>query len=310
MNRESMTMSILAGLGLIAIMTGVVMAQEGAAERGASTRPADRMVTQQRIVASMSGHDPVASVVGVRSSSEQRAAAADWLIEELAAIGLEPQRHDYRLPNVNGLVDLLLPPLRGTNVHAIVEATRPGAPFIVIGAHYDSDPGSPGAGDNAAGVALVHALGQELQALVDRPFNYLLVFFDQEEDDEVGSKAFARFLEAGDLDVHSIHVTDLPGWDDDGDGVVEVQSPTPALERAYRMAAGRRGIPLRITTGGSSDNKSFMAAGFPTVGVFGDVTDHLHQPSDTWETVDFVFLDRVTSLILDVVSEPELHGAR
>lgn len=262
----------------------------------------ERMAVQREMVATLSGHGRSTPGAGVRSSPKQRAATADWLFLALESIGLQPKRHDYRLPNVNGLVDLLLPPLRGTNVYATVVATRPRAPFIVIGAHYDSDPGSPGAGDNAAGVALVYTLGQALQARIERPFNYLLVFFDQEEDDEIGSKAFARFLDAGDFLVHSVHVTDLPGWDEDGDGEIEIQSPTPLLEQRYLRAAERIGVSLRVTKGGSSDNKSFLAAGYPTVGVFGDVTRHLHKPTDTYQTVDFVYLDRMTSLILDVVS--------
>ncbi len=270
-----------------------------------------RSAMQRAWIAEFSGHGSTVPEAGVRSSPVQRAAAADWLVRRLDALGLEPERHDYRQRNVNGLVDLLMPPLQGTNVYARIEATDPAAPVIVIGAHYDSDPGSPGAGDNASGVSLLLALARPLQGLENRAFNILLVFFDQEEDDEVGSKAFARFLQHRGLDVHSVHVTDLSGWDDDDDGVIEIQSPTPPLEALYRRAADRLGIPLRLSTGGSSDNKSFLAAGLPTVGVFGDVTRHLHQPTDTLETVDFEYLDRMTSLILAVVrelaTEPRTH---
>ncbi len=264
--------------------------------------PADATVDAQRSwVAEFSGAGQADA--GVRSSPEQRAEAAAWLASHLEALNLAARRHDYRLPNVNGLVDLLMPPLQGVNVYAVVEATVPDAPVVVIGAHYDSEPGSPGAGDNAAGVALVLTLARWLQEPEHRTRDVYLVFFDQEEDDEVGSRAFARHLHREGLEVDSVHVTDLSGWDDDGDGVVEIQSPPPRLEARYRRAADRLGIPLRVTTGGSSDNKSFLAAGLPTVGVFGDVTRHLHRPTDTLETVDFEYLRRMTLLIHEAVSQ-------
>ncbi len=264
--------------------------------------PAEATIDAQRSwVAEFSGAGQADA--GVRSSPEQRAAAAAWLDRQLESLGLTPRRHDYRLPNVNGLVDLLMPPLRGVNVYAVVEATVPDASVVVVGAHYDSEPESPGAGDNAAGVALVLSLARWLEGLDHRARDHYLVFFDQEEDDEVGSRAFARFLHREGLDVDSVHVTDLSGWDDDGDGVVEIQSPTSRLEAHYRRAAETLRIPLRVTTGGSSDNKSFLAAGFATVGVFGDVTRHLHRPTDTLETVDFEYLRRMTLLVGEVLRQ-------
>jgi len=196
---------------------------------------------------------------------------------------------------------LLLRPYEGTNVYAVLPATTLSRQTVVVGAHYDSEPGTPGAGDNASGVALVYALARELSLAETRPANTLVVFFDQEEDDEVGSRSFVRHLHELGSTIHSVHVTDLAGWDRDGDGVIEIQSPSADLELAYQAAATRLGIEIRVTSGASSDNKSFLEAGIPTVGVFGDVTEDLHQPTDTYETVDFGYLELMTRLVLDVV---------
>ncbi len=261
----------------------------------AATRP-----EQQRIVGLLTRGDIP------RSTPDQRAAAAGTLADAWRAIGLEPRRHSYRLRNVNGLIDLLIGPYRGTNVYVIIEATVPDGPYVVVGAHYDSEPDSPGAVDNASGVALVYSVASRLSKLEHRRVNFVLVFFDQEEDDEIGSKAFARFLRSEDWEVHSAHTADLVGWDADGDRAVEAQSPGPYLESLYRQAAERLGIPLHVTEGASSDNKSFMEAGYRTVAVaeewyHDDSTPHLHRSTDTYETLDFEYLASTTELVFEVL---------
>jgi hypothetical protein len=273
-------------------------------------------VFQQRIVAELSDAEG-RGILGVRSSSEERAAARDWLMERFRGLGIEPQRHDYRHRNVNPLVDLLLAPYRGSNIYGVLPAADAARPYVIVGAHYDTVPDSPGAVDNATGVALVLAAARQLSGRLDRRFNYVFVLFDQEEDDEVGSRAFAGWIGKQGWPVHSVHVADLVGWDSDGDRAVEVQSPGPMLERHYRRAAERLGIQLYVTRGASSDNRSFLAAGHPTAGVWeewdhDDSTPHLHGPGDRYETVDFGFLASTTALVIEVLSrlheDPEDAG--
>ncbi len=264
---------------------------------------------QQRIVGLLTREDIPRNegIGGPRSTPDQRAAAASTLADALEAIGLTPRRHSYRLRNVNGLVDLLIRPYRGTNIYAIIEATTPGSsPYVVVGAHYDSEPDCPGAVDNASGVALVYSIASRISQLEQRRVNFILAFFDQEEDDEVGSRAFVRFLRSQDWDVHSVHTADLVGWDADGDRAVEAQSPGTYLESLYRQAAERRKVPLYVTQGASSDNKSFLEAGYRTVAVseewmHDDSTPHLHRSTDTYPTLDFEYLSSTTDLVFEVL---------
>jgi len=267
--------------------------------------PADTDALQREMIARLAGHETGRAVA--RSSPAERAATAAFLVDAFDALGLEPQRHEYRLPNKNGFIDLLMPPYRGVNVYTVIEATGPSNAYAVVGAHYDSEPGSPGAVDNASGVALVYALAARLAKLETRRLNYLLVLFDQEEDGEVGSSAFSAYLQEREYRVHSVHITDLVGWDEDGDRAVEIQAPGPYLEARYRAAATRLGIPLHVTTGASSDTWPFRKKGFRAVGVWeevanGDSTPHLHRSSDTYETVDFAFLASTTALVFDVLA--------
>lgn len=64
---------------------------------------------------------------------------------------------------------------------------------ILIGAHYDAVPGSPGADDNGTGVAVLLELAKEFAS---QPLNYpvRIVAFDMEEYGLLGSKQYAEDL--------------------------------------------------------------------------------------------------------------------
>jgi Zn-dependent M28 family amino/carboxypeptidase len=68
-------------------------------------------------------------------------------------------------------------------------------PPILIGAHYDAVPGTPGADDNATGVAVLLELARAL-AKVSLKYPVRLVAFDLEEFGLLGSTAYANHLKA------------------------------------------------------------------------------------------------------------------
>jgi acetylornithine deacetylase/succinyl-diaminopimelate desuccinylase-like protein len=72
-------------------------------------------------------------------------------------------------------------------------ASKSHLPPILIGAHYDAIPGTPGADDNATGVAVLLELAAIFAA---SPLKYplRLVAFDLEESDRAGSFAYAQYL--------------------------------------------------------------------------------------------------------------------
>lgn len=83
-----------------------------------------------------------------------------------------------------------------SNLEIEINGTAEDASIIVVGAHYDSVPGTPGADDNASGVATLIELARALRAL--RPVQTLrLVAFVNEEPPffhfgEMGSGIYAR----------------------------------------------------------------------------------------------------------------------
>ncbi len=66
-------------------------------------------------------------------------------------------------------------------------------PPVLIGAHYDAVPGTPGADDNATGVAVLLEMAR---VFATTPFKYSvrLVAFDLEEYGLLGSTAYAKYL--------------------------------------------------------------------------------------------------------------------
>jgi len=193
----------------------------------------------------------------------------------------------------------------GTNVWTTLDGANAASPTIVIGAHFDSVSGSPGANDNATGVALVLAAARYLHAVPCRTVNVIFVFFDQEEVGLLGSDGFAAMLADSSLDVQAVHTVDQMGWDMDGDRAIELERPSPGLSELYAAVAEQGGyaIPMVVTQTGSTDHVSFRKYGFPAIGlteefVSGDTTPYYHQPGDTFATVDFDYL-RSTSVMMN-----------
>ncbi len=81
--------------------------------------------------------------------------------------------------------------LEGINLLARLPQHAPDAPAVLLIAHFDSVEGSPGADDNASGVAAVLECARLLAALPSPPV-VRLAFVDMEELGKVGSRALAR----------------------------------------------------------------------------------------------------------------------
>ena len=209
----------------------------------------------------------------------------------------------------------------GVNLILRVPGQRPELAPVLVAAHYDGPLGSPGADDNASGVAALLELARRwAQTPPKRPV--WLVAFDQEEWGMVGSTALARELKANGQRLHLMLSLEMLGYTAE-----EQDYPVAAMRRLY----GSRGdfIALVANTGAAallpglsrgmgahvktkvlpvpfkgrqlpdvrlSDHSPFWDAGYNAV----MVTDtsfmrnpHYHRPSDTIETLDLAFLQAV-----------------
>ena len=216
-----------------------------------------------------------------RATPQERDAARALLLRRLAELGWATELKPY--PG-------------GLNVLAAIPATVPAAgggapadaPLIVLGAHFDTVAGSPGASDNASGVAAVLAVARHLQDVPCRAADVAIALFDQEEVGLLGSRAFAATLEPA--RVRAVHTLDQIAWDADGDRRFELELPAPALEADWRAAAAAVGARVQITSTSGTDHASFRERGLPAAGlteeyVGGDTSPFRHMPGDTPESI-------------------------
>ena len=116
----------------------------------------------------------MAELLAGRSSRER-----GWLTEEvLRAAGLPVDRQPYRT-------------IEGAGVNLFVDL-GPGPRTLVLAAHHDAVPGSPGANDNAAAVGILRALGTRLATHPPRRLRVRLGFFGGEERAMLGSRVYVR----------------------------------------------------------------------------------------------------------------------
>lgn len=224
-----------------------------------------------------------------RSTTTQRTTARNFLQAQLMQLGLTPSLQSYST---------------GANVTARIAATMTTTKRIIIGAHFDTVSGSPGANDNASGVAAVLAVAHYLQDTTCRNANVDIVFFDEEEVGLVGARAYAATLSAA--DVVAVHTIDQVGWDADNDHRFEIELPTTSLEAEYKAAAPIVGVPVTVTTTQGTDHQAFREAGFPAVGVTeeyvgGDTTPYRHTAQDTASTVEIDYAVLGAQLAAQVV---------
>jgi len=143
-----------------------------------------------------------------------------------------------------------------------------GPRVVILIAHHDAVPGSPGANDNAASVAILLALLERL--VPPRGVTVRLLFAACEELGYLGARAWVR--ERGVDRVAGVLSLELCGVGDTL-AIWDAPTPTPFLER---IAGGLRDLGLRadetyhivgrIPVFGS-DHRAFEAAGVPAYGL-------------------------------------------
>lgn len=215
------------------------------------------------------------------------------------------------------------------NIDVVLEAPKLDPDVIVVGAHYDSAQGTPGANDNASGAAAVLELARLLADLKDSARKRIrLVLFVNEENPyygtpEMGSLQFARLLHARGERVTAMfsletigYYSDKPGsqtypkpfgavFADKGDFIafVGMLNSRQLVQETMRSFRAHTAFP---TIGGVSpgfipgiawsDHWSFAQYGIQAVMVTDTAPfryPHYHRPTDTPDKIDYDKLARV-----------------
>ncbi len=252
-------------------------------------------------------------------------AAEDHVALELGAAGLRVERQLFEW--------------RGAefrNVLATRDGSDPARPWLLVGAHVDSRPRTPGADDNATGVAAtlevarllraaplaatVQFVGWNLEELQALPLHYAL-----------GSRAHARMLREQGRRLAGVLNLEMLGYTSErqrvpaglrlvkripqrGDFLAAIgDTRSRALLETFERAARAHVpiVPLVVPLSGwllpdvrRSDNARFWDEGFASL-LITDTADlrspHYHRPTDTPETLDWDFLARSTAAVAAAV---------
>jgi len=233
--------------------------------------------------------DIATNIPAPRATLTQRNAARTYIQSKLIDLGLTPQTHSYN---------------SGSNIYATLPSTTGGGKTVIVGAHFDTVANSPGANDNASGVAAVLGVARYVADMTCRDHTTTFILFDQEEVGLVGARAYADMLNIS--TILAVHTVDQVAWDNDGDNRFELESPTPALEAEYRAAAMIVGVPVTKTSTQGTDHEAFRDRGMPAIGlteeyVGGDTSPYRHTAQDTASTVDAGYLTLGTKLVAQVI---------
>jgi Iap family predicted aminopeptidase len=171
-----------------------------------------------------------------------------------------------------------------------IPGTDPDAPKVVVGAHYDSQRESPGAADNATGLAALLAMARAWSD--SRPRRTIaLVAFGVEETGSYGAAAYVA-RHAGEGIAAMVNLDALgPPLDATRTIVADPRVATLAAESA-RTTGWEVEQELNAADFPFADHAPFVAAGIPAAWIWRYPPPHpyYHSSGDTPRWVDFTLL--------------------
>lgn len=240
-----------------------------------------------------------------------------------------------------GYADLREFPVGNETRFPTIEAERKGGELadeiIVIGAHYDCFMGTPGADDNASGVAGCLELARRFAAKSPkRTVRFMLFTFEEPPTfwtEEMGSLVYARACKAAGDDVVAMLSIESIGYYDTRPGTQRYPSPMDRLYpdtgdfiafisnyssrslnkrclRVFRETTqfpSEGGSPIGYLPGvGWSDQWSFWQVGYSGIMVTDTAAyrnPHYHLPTDTPQTLDYERMSRVVEGLERVIDD-------
>jgi aminopeptidase YwaD len=254
------------------------------------------------------------------SSPARLQQAERYLHDQFSEAGLAVTTHEFEALGgiYRNVIGVAHPPL---------EQDQPAQPPLIVAAHYDTVPGSPGADDNTSALAVLLDVAHRItQTSLNRPVHFIA--FCLEEEDLLGSRAYVTHLTETRKSVHGAIILECVGYARDEEGSQSIppgvpiavptvgnflavignqssSSLTMAVEQAMRPHLPV--VPLIVPGNGEllpdtrrSDHTPFWEAGLPAV-MLTDTANfrnpHYHRPTDTIETLNLDFMAAVTDAV-------------
>jgi hypothetical protein len=204
----------------------------------------------------------------------------------------------------------------------------------ILGAHYDTVPGSPGADDNASGIAVLFEVGRNIQT-VPLGCTVRLVAFSLEEYGYIGSTHYVGGLGKGEekiLGMISLEMVGFTGPKQDyppylnpkyypnvGDFVAIIGNErskelSEKVRHSFKNHISELPLEFLVVPGNGegmeevrlSDHSAFWDQGFQAL-MITDTSflrnSNYHLPSDRLETLDFEFMRKVATGVFYSITE-------
>ncbi len=248
---------------------------------------------QEDIVARLTGHRAIEPGVTLadRYGTMNRARARIYIEAELTKLGYEVRQQHFE---------------SGTNL--IAKLNAPTSAFFLIGAHYDSRPGSAGAIRNATAVAALLASARYLAEQQCRRRDIVFALFDQDYSSQSGSRVLARSLLSEKAGVLGVVLLDQLGVDLDGDLGLETHSSSPAMRALLTNAREHHTLESEVseTTRLGLGHQVFQVLGIPGMTLTQEIVEEDIQPSldiDDYRMVNFSYLAESTAVLNALLSD-------
>lgn len=309
-----------------AILSCIMFYMPGRSYEGRVTSLAPRDITLKD---NLSAHVKALSVsIGERNHAkyDNLNRACGYIINSLSSMGYAPVVQEY---TAGGLTF--------KNISAEIKGGSLPDEIVIIGAHYDTAYGTPGANDNATGVAAVIELARLLK---ERRLNRTVRFalFSNEEPpyfqtEYMGSLVYAKAARQKGENIVAMISLETIGYFNDDENSQSYPFPFSLIypdrgnfmafvgdlgsaglvRKSIKSFRGRALIPSEglvaprwITGVGWSDHWSFWQAGYRAVMITDTAIfryPHYHSPEDTIDKIDFNRLSPAVSAMADVVTD-------
>ena len=243
-------------------------------------------------------------------------AAERYIAETWRGHGFEVNRQSYQAQGVDC-----------ANLELVIAGAARSEEIVLAGAHYDTVPGSPGADDNASGVAAILELARLLRAAKPARTIKLVAFVNEEPPfffwGEMGSKVYAQAARARGDDIRVMLSLEMLGcYSDDrgsqgyppllkyfypaqGNYIAFVsnlrsrhalRNVAAAFREASDFPSEKLAAPALVPGIGWSDQLSFWREGYDAAMVTDTAFHryrHYHMPTDTPEKLDYARMTQV-----------------
>jgi Zn-dependent M28 family amino/carboxypeptidase len=257
----------------------------------------------------------LAETIGPRSlhDPDTLEKAADYIAQRFETMGWKVNRLDYMV----GL-------RRCQNIEVEKRGTKFPDEIVVIGAHYDSVAQTPGADDNASGVAALLALAEKFSAEVPERTLRFVAFTNEEPEhfqtDQMGSRVYARHCKTQGDKVVAMLALESMGFFKDAKktqhypfplslfypsrgnflAIVGNRESGKLVKRVKTVFESTKVLPVESASlpgslqgVGWSDHWSFWQEGYPAVMVTDTApfrNRNYHRSTDTADTLDYARL--------------------